>query len=65
MSRLFAVLGLIILGGIPSFRTTDVVYKDIYFRDTGQGLVFANQQIELNVDRQTGEWRSWTTTGLT
>ena len=65
MSRLSAVFGLIILSGLPSFRTTDVVYKDIYFRDTGQGLVFANQRIELNVDRQTGEWRSWTTTSST
>ena len=47
-----------------SFAPTDTVYQDVYFRDTNQGLVFGNQRIELNVDSQTGEWRSWTTTGL-
>ncbi len=65
MNRLIRLISPIVLLCLLSFAPTDVVLQDIYYRETGQGLVFANERMSLTVNPATGEWQSWTTAGLT
>ena len=53
---LFCLLSLTLF---PAFFH-DPVYLDIYSRETETNLVFGNVQTELQVDKRTGAWTTWT-----
>ncbi|AQG81224.1 alpha-amylase family glycosyl hydrolase [Spirosoma montaniterrae] len=64
MSRLPAYLCITVSALLAFVPAATPIFNDVYLTDTTDQWVFGNQRTELKINKQTGEWQSWTAQGV-